>query len=360
MNGLDFKRRIVFRKGGILLQTIIAFLVMFGLVVFIHEFGHFLVAKLFGIGVLEFALGLGPKLFSKEYGETRYRLNLVPLGGYVKIAGMDDEDSAREKNFNFKPLWQRFLVIFSGPLMNLVLAIFLFFLVFLNMGIPSGDSLVELGQLQPNSPAILAGLQSGDQITVINEQEIKGLQQMIEIIQQNPNNELSFQVLRQGKSIEIIVIPKPDPQTGLGKINAEIRGKPIFKKIGVFPALKHGFSWTFEVFGIIVSGLFQMLTGKATPDFSGPVGIAQLAGEAARSGFADLIWLTAVLSVNLGLFNLLPIPALDGGRLLFFIIELVRGKPVDSQKEQFIHYIGFVLIMLLFLLVTYKDILKLT
>jgi regulator of sigma E protease len=341
------------------LQTIIAFLLVFGGVVFIHELGHFLFAKLFNIEVSEFALGFGPKLISKKIGETRYRINIIPLGGYVKIAGMDHDDSEDQRSFNFKPLWQRFLVIFTGPLMNFVLAFLLFFLVFLNTGVPSG-TVVELGKLQPNSPAILAGLQSGDQVISINGQKVLGLREMIGTIESNPGQELSFQVERQGRLIEISVIPRADSETGLGKINAEIMEKPVLKKIGIVPAFKHGITWTFQVVVVIINGLREMITGKMAPDFTGPLGIAQLAGEAARSGFADLLWLAAVLSVNLGLFNLLPIPALDGGRLLFFVFEFVRGKPVDPKKEQIVHYVGFVLMMVLFLLVTYKDILKLT
>jgi len=329
------------------------------MVVFIHELGHFLVAKLFNIEVTEFALGFGPKLISKKYGETRYGVNLIPLGGYVKIAGIDIEEVETERSFNYKPLWQRFLVIFTGPLMNFVLAIVLFFLVFLITGIPSGSS-IELGTLQPNAPAILAGLQTGDKIIAINGQKITNLRQAVQIIEANPNQSIVFEIQRQDETLKIPVTPRPDPNTGLGKISADILEKPILTKIGFLPALKYGFTWTFQVIGIIINGLKEMIIGRIAPDFTGPVGIAQLAGEAARSGLVDLFWLAAILSVNLGLFNLLPIPALDGGRLLFFVFELVRGKPVDPQKEQLVHYVGFILMMILFFIVTYKDIMKLT
>ena len=318
------------------------------MVVVIHEFGHFIVAKSVGIKVNEFAIGMGPKLYQKKKGETEYTLRLLPIGGYVKMEG-EDESSNDPRSFNSVSALARIGVVVAGALMNFLLAIVVLAIVSFGVGMPTNTVNVA----RESSPAELSGLVAGDKIVAINDKAINNWNQVVESINNsNPDEEIDVNIERNGESISLKVQPiVEDGRTIIGiepksekTISSAIRGG--FEKTGMFLELM------FEFVGMIFKGKVS------TDDLSGPVGVVREIGNAAKLGIFNVLYILGFISINLGFFNLLPIPALDGSRIIFLLVELVRGKPIDPDKEGFIHLVGFVLLISLMLIVTYKDILK--
>lgn len=414
------------------LQTVVSFLLIFGTLVFVHELGHLIFAKRAGILCREFAIGFGPKVFSFTKNETVYTIRLLPIGGFVRMAGEDqemvdikpgyrvglkfdrdgqvikiilnnkdkyrdikvieveevdlehklllrgfeDEDDSviqtfevhpkavivqdgienqiapYDRQFNSKTLWQRTMTIFAGPMMNFVLAVVIFAIIAGIAGVYVDDA--RLGELTDDGVAIAAGLKENDEVQSIDGAEISSWKDIEQEIQQHPGDEIVFIVDRDGETLEIPVTPK----------EIERDGKQI-GIIGVYPpteksflsVITYGFTetyaWTKQIFVM----LGQLISGQFSIDMlSGPVGIYVSTEEVAKLGILTLMKWGAVLSINLGIMNLLPIPALDGGRLAFFAVEAIRGKPLDRQKEGLVHFIGFALLMLLMLVVTWNDI----
>lgn len=334
-------------------MTIIVAILVFGLLIFVHELGHFVVAKRVGIRVDEFSLGMGFPLLQFKRGETKYSLRLLPIGGFVRLAGMEPGDDADDpRGFNRKPLMHRIAVLLAGPGMNFVLAIVMFIFVFSVMGIPSHSNVV--GKVLPGRPAATAGLQDGDQIVAINSKPVQNWGDLVAIIHDHPGKPLALEVERQGRKLTYTVTPEPDPQSRVGMIGIE----QSWRRLPLGPALIQGVSQAVTIIALIVVSLVQMLTGQVAADVAGPIGVVQLVGEAARFGAASVINFTAILSLNLGLLNLFPIPALDGSRVIFLIMEGIRRRPLDREKENMVHMIGFALLMVLMLIITYKDILR--
>lgn len=328
--------------------TAIAAIFVFLMVVVIHEFGHFAVAKSVGIKVNEFAIGMGPKLYQKKKGETEYTLRLLPIGGYVKMEG-EDESSTDPRSFNNVSVLARIGVVVAGALMNFMLAIIVLSIVSYGAGMPTNT----IEETIVGSPAQTAGIISGDTIISVNDNKTDSWNKVAESISMsNPDDEIKVQVKRNGKNTTIMVKPVvEDGNTIIGikptsekSFSSAIRGG--FEKTGMFLKLM------FEFVGMIFQGKVS------TNDLSGPVGVVREIGNAAQLGIYNVLYILGFISINLGFFNLLPIPALDGSRIVFLLIELVRGKPIDPNKEGFIHMIGFVLLISLMLLVTYKDIIK--
>jgi regulator of sigma E protease len=416
----------------IYLSTVIAFIVIFGALVFFHEWGHFFFAKRAGILCREFAIGFGPKVFSHKKGETTYNIRLLPIGGYVRMAGEDpevveikpgyrigllfdkenkvtklilnnkekypncriveveqadiekdlfikgfpedDPDNMEtfavlptavivengaetqiapiDRQFGSKTLAQRTMTIFAGPLMNFVLAFVVFIIIALLQGVPTNDP--KLGEITPDGAAKAAGLQQGDIVQSINGSEISSWADVVELIRKNPNKKLDFTINRAGKDIEIAVTPLEKKvegeKIGLIGVYSPVEKSPV-------QAVKSGFQETYFWTKQIFVSLEKLVTGQFSINMlSGPVGIYASTDAVAKSGIYYLMKWAGVLSINLGIMNLLPIPALDGGRLMFFAIEGLRGKPIDKQKEGMVHFIGFALLMLLMLVVTWNDI----
>jgi len=406
--------------------------VIFGALVFFHELGHFVFAKRAGILCREFAIGMGPKVFTHKKGETTYTIRLLPIGGFVRMAGEDPEmveikpgyrigllfdkenivnkivlnhkekfpncrivevefaDIEKDlvikgfpeddneilqafkvspkavvvengvesqiapidRQFGSKTLGQRFMAIFAGPMMNFVLAFVVFIIIALLQGVPSNEP--KLGVITPDGSARSAGLEKGDIVQSINGSEISSWSDVVEIIRKNPNQKLDFSIIRDGKENEIQVTPQEKTvegeKMGIIGVYSPVEKSPV-------QAVKSGFTetyfWTKQIFVM----LGKLVTGKFSIDaLSGPVGIYKSTDEVAKSGIYYLMKWAGILSINLGIMNLLPIPALDGGRLMFFAVEAVRGKPIDRQKEGMVHFIGFALLMLLMLVVTWNDI----
>lgn len=338
-----------------MLVTIVASVFVFGLMILFHELGHFIMAKRTGITVTEFAMGFGPKLISKQYKETEYSLRIFPLGGFVKLLGEDAEEfEAQEGSFQNHPVKNRFAVIAAGPLMNFLLAVVLFSLIyFLFLGVPSVP--VQIGLIVEESRAEEAGLAVGDSILTIDEEPMSSWEQIVENISANPETPLEIIIDRDGEVKEFYLVPEKEPETGKGFIG--IGPKNI--KFKLLPSLKLGIQNTWTFLNFIFLSIIQMLTGKIPAEIAGPVGIIQIVGEVAQTGIINLLSLAAVLSINLGLFNLLPIPALDGSRLIFLLIEAVRGKAVDPKKESFVHFVGFALLIALMIVIAYRDFIRL-
>jgi regulator of sigma E protease len=339
--------------------TFIASVFVFGLLIFFHEFGHFIVAKMVGIKVNEFSLGFGPKILSVAGGETAYNLRLFPLGGFVSMAGMDPNEETDEKDidrgFNKKNIWQRIAVIFSGPFMNFFLAALLFAVIFAFQGQPVPSSGTGIGDVVPGYPAAIAGLTAGDRIVSVDGIAVDKWDALVILINDRPEKDIAVVVLRDG-SEQLVEMKAIRGEDGLGKIG--IYPAEEYVKIGPLQSISLGIQWTAAFTVVIMEFISKMIFGQVPADMGGPVRIVSEIGAAAQIGFLMLLKLAAILSLNLGLFNLFPIPALDGSRILFLVWEKIRRRPVDPVKENFIHLVGFGLLMLLMLIITYNDILK--
>lgn len=330
------------------MQTAISAIFVFLLVILLHELGHFTVAKMVGIKVNEFAIGMGPTIFKTKKGETKYSLRALPIGGYVSMEG-EDEDSNDPRSFNKAPVLSRMGVIVAGAFMNFVLAIIVLSIVSFNIGIPT----TTVEDTTKNSPAEISGIIPGDKINTINGINIDSWEDVINEISSKPDGkELNISVLRNDQNLDITVIPTiEDGRTIIGIA-------PKTDKSFVI-AIKGGFEKT----GVFLNSMFDFVKmifkGEvSTKDLSGPVGVINVVGEASKMGFTNLLLILGFISVNLGFFNLLPIPALDGSRLVFLLLELIRGKPIDPEKENLVHMVGFFLLIGLMIVVTYRDLIR--
>jgi len=331
------------------MQTLIAAIFVFGLLILAHELGHYIVARKTGVKVLELAIGFGPKLFGWRRQGIDYSLRIIPLGGFCRMLGEDPEEAGQENSFPQKPLPVRAVVILAGSVMNLVLAVLVFFVIFFFLlGIPGDEA--RVGEVVDNSPAEEVGLKAGDRIREIGGESITSWEEVITAISAKPGEELELKIERNDTVLNYRVTPEEEPQTGRGMIGIT----QSLDRYNFFSSVK----FSFYQFGMIFAAIYHTFFGELPLDVAGPVGIVHYIGEAARLGLADLLFLTGLISINLGIINLLPIPALDGGRLLFLIIEAVRGRPIEPEKEGLVHFIGFALLITLILFITYQDILR--
>lgn len=333
------------------MQIIIALIVL-GILVIIHEFGHFIVAKSCRIKVHEFSVGMGPKIASRKKKETEYSLRALPIGGYVKMEG-EDEASTDDRAFNNKPPYKRLAVVVAGPVMNFILAILIFILLL------SAAPIIPLpvvDKVTKNSPAQEAGIQPGDRIVKINNNNINIQRDVIYYLAQSKGKPVDI-VIKRGNSVkEVNITPELNEEYGRHIIGY----MPKMVEPNVFNIVTNGYYETLFLSKAIVVSLSDLITGKiGTDQIAGPVGIVTTIGEASQQGISNLLFLAAFISISFGIFNMLPLPALDGGRLLFIIVEVIRRKPVDPEKEGFIHFIGFAILIALMIFVTYNDIARL-
>ncbi|WP_420340976.1 RIP metalloprotease RseP [Tepidanaerobacter syntrophicus] len=332
-----------------ILLTLIPTIIVLGALIFFHEFGHFIVAKLSGIKVNEFSMGFGPQILKIKGKETDYFIRLLPLGGYVKMEG-EDAATSDPRAFNNKPPLTRLAVILAGPLMNFLIAAILLSAISFSSGIATTQVTVI-----PGEPAAEAGIRDGDVIYAVDGIKVNSWEDVVDRISNRPKEQVEITVSRNNTLITYNVTAKEDPDTKRGIIGI----KTVVVKHSLSRSLQFGIQKTFWITKMILVGLAQMLTGKAAVDVVGPVGIFQIVEEAAKNGIFQVMYIAALISINLGLFNIFPIPALDGGRCVFIILEILRGRPIDLEKEGFIHFIGFVILMIFMIIVLFKDISKL-
>lgn len=342
-------------------MTLLYFIIILGVIIFIHELGHFICAKRSGIYVYEFSLGMGPRIlkFNRKNDETDYCLRLFPIGGFVQMAGEeidDDEDVPRDKKFNDKPFWKKVITVSAGIMMNFIMAIILLFIVGLVNGAPQNKAIV--GTVDPGYPAYTSGLKEGDRILKVNGRSANTTDKLTLQLQVFQGEKIDVEVERNGVVQNVELAPKEV------KVDGETAYRYGFQiddevQYGVVASLKYAFTKTFSLIHQMIFIIWYLITGQLElGSLAGPVGIYSVVGSAASSGFISLLYLTAYISINVGFINLLPIPAFDGGRLLFLIIEKIKGSPVDPKLENTIHTIGFFLLMALMILITYNDIIR--
>lgn len=340
------------------LLTAVSFVVIFGSIVFFHELGHFAVAKAVGVRVMEFALGFGPAIGKFRRGETQYSIRLFPLGGFVKLAGMDPalrpEDEVAEGdrgNFNSRPLWQRMAIIAAGPFMNFLLAFVLISGYYAIAFVPPTVTRVLEGM-----PAAEAGIEPGDVIVAVDGEATESADDVIRRIQPKAGEEVVVTIRREDRRFEVPVTPRFDPDAGVGLVGIEVRSHP---RLAPLAAARQGAIDTWRGAVGIVQAIFEMATGESELDVRGPIGIISITNEAAQRGIFALISLAIGLNLNLGLLNLLPIPVLDGGWLLLLALEGLRGRPLNAEQRGMAQFVGLVIILLLMVFAFYQDVMHL-
>ena len=344
-------------------MTLIIFILVLGIIVFVHEFGHFIFAKLNGVYVYEFSIGMGPKLLSKKGKETEYCLRLIPIGGFCSLAGEEvDEDSIevpKDRRLQDKKPWQRFLIMFFGPGFNFIFAVILLFFIALFSGAASYEPIIS--SVEKNFPAYEVGLKKGDEILEINHKKVKTLDDVS--IYLTISNKKENTIIKVKKETGAIKTYKVKPKKIKEDDEVTYRygiGLKSEKKYGFVNSVKYTAVKTKSLFKQMFITLGSLFTGGIKVNqLSGPVGIYSIVGEQSKAGIANILYLMAYLSINVGFLNLLPLPAFDGGHILFIIIEKIKGSPVSPKTENMIHTIGFFLLMLLMIYVTLNDIIKL-
>jgi regulator of sigma E protease len=350
------------------MTNIVSFVVVLGILIFIHEFGHFLLAKLLGVGVKKFSLGFGPKLLGKKIGMTEYLVSAIPLGGYVKLVGESpDADIPEEEkglSFSHKSVGRRILIVAAGPLFNLFLAILIFFSFFMISGLPV--LLPEIGTVQEARPAEKVGLQPNDVIASINGAPVASWDDMAALVRESNGRSLQLEVYRGEKIIYLDVVPELVASQNLfGEdvdryvIGITPSGRFETKSLNLFQAFGESLFRVWEISRLTYLSIVKMIQGKlSTKNLGGPIMIAQIAGQQAEAGIVPLLFFIAFLSIELGLLNLLPIPVLDGGHLVFFFIEAVTRKPVSVKVRENAQRVGFFILGLLMMYVIYNDIMR--
>ncbi|MCL6519919.1 MAG: M50 family metallopeptidase [Armatimonadetes bacterium] len=334
-------------------QTSLALIIIIGALIFFHELGHFAAAKLFRIRVEEFAFGFGPKFIRIfKRGETEYTIHPIPLGGFVKLAGMEPGKEDIPGGFNSKPVGQRMLVYFSGPLMSFVLAYLIFCMLGVVIGLPTGI-INKVDLVAPGSEAERIGLKTGDLIVSINGEKIDSGMEMLKIIHGSPNKRLTLVIQRDGELLTKVGTPQPQMQEGGKKIG--ILGflpAPVLKRVSIGESVVYGTKTTKVFLTNILASIFSR---EIADSVGGPISIADAARTGVERGLNGLLQLTAVLSLSLGIINLLPIPVLDGGHLMLLLVEAIRGKRISQATMELAIRIGITTIAIIFLLIMYLD-----
>ncbi|HEX7535136.1 MAG TPA: RIP metalloprotease RseP [Syntrophales bacterium] len=346
--------------------SIISVIILLGILIFAHEFGHFLVAKYSGVGVLKFSLGFGPKLVGKNIGETEYRISLVPLGGYVKLMGESENEELGEedekRSFFKQPVWKRAAIVAAGPIFNFLLAVLIFTIVYM-VGVPTLTTYIN--GVQEGSPAFDAGIREGDIIAAIDGKEITRWEEIKEIISKSDGREFRITITRGGQSLDVPLKPKLYKEKNIFGEDADSY------KIGVSPSLEHtviermnpflafwtSLKQTWFISKLTVLSIIKIFEGVVSPrTLGGPIMIAQIAGAQVKEGIIPFVLFMALLSINLAILNLLPIPILDGGHLLFFLAEAITGREINIKWREMAQQVGLVILIALMIFVFVMDI----
>lgn len=350
-----------------MIGSVLTFIVVLSVLVLVHEFGHFIMAKKSGIWVEEFGFGIPPRAYGKKFGETIYSINWLPFGGFVRLHGENTEDTVTDPKRAFlnKNKWTRSKIILAGVVMNFLLAIAIFSVSYSISGIPRNTGEVKIVESLEGSPAKEMGLESGDIAVSVDGQKISTNDEFIDLVEEKKGNEISLEVKKvdSGELSTLQIVPRENPPEGEGSLGVVISSSefyypPLWQRpfYGAYYGVKEAIFWG----GVVITGflsIFRDLFGGTVPkEVAGPVGIYALTSEAASFGFLTLINFVGILSVNLAILNVIPFPALDGGRLLFILIEGVLGKRVVPKVEAVIHTVGMVILIILIVAITYHDI----
>ncbi len=346
-----------------IILNIILFVLILGFIIFVHEFGHFIFAKITGVYVYEFALGMGPKLFSKKGKETEYTLRVIPIGGFCQLAGEDIEDDdlkkvPEDRRLQSKSCFKRFLIMFFGAGNNFISAFLILFFIALVWGSPTMNPVIT--SVDKGFPAIEAGIKKGDIVTRINGNKVSTSDDMsLFLAVADPKKASTIVVKRDDKELTFKVKPEKIKENGK-EIYRYGLGMQQTNEQGFINAIQYTFKKMGSIFKQMAYTVGYLFTGGIKLNqLSGPVGIYSIVGEQSKTGVANVLYLVAFLSINVGFINLLPLPAFDGGHILFIIIEKIKGTPVSPELENKIHAIGLMLLMLLMVVVTINDILRL-
>jgi regulator of sigma E protease len=343
-----------------------AFVVVLGVLIFFHELGHFLVARLFKVGVEKFSLGFGPRIVGKTVGITDYRISAIPLGGFVKMVGEEPDAEIPPEDipisFTHKKVWKKILIVAAGPAFNLLLAVLIFYVVFQVSGIYV--RLPVVGAVAENTPAQAAGLQANDKIKAIDGVSVATWDDMAAVISESGGKTLDFRIERDGGTIAVRIAPRVQEDVNLfgEKIERYVIGitsstKVVSKKLNPLEAVGQSLAQTYRVTELTVMSVVKLIQGTlSAKTLGGPIMIAELAGQQAKEGVVNLAFFTALLSVNLAILNFLPIPVLDGGHLLFFFIEILIGRPVSVRVREIAQQAGIFILISLMIFVFYNDI----
>jgi len=345
--------------------SIISFIILLGVLIFFHELGHFLVARISGVGVLKFSLGFGPKIIGRKIGETEYVLSAIPLGGYVKLLGESEDDKLspadEKRSFLKQSPWKRIMIVAAGPVFNFVLAILIYMFIFM-YGVPALTS--EVGEVTKDSAALEAGLISGDKIISIDNKKVNYWEDIKPVINEIKDKEVVVVVERAAQKKEFKIKAKLSKTTNmLGEevpayiLGITAAGKVVTERRNPWSATVLALQKTWQFSELTVVVFVKMITGKVSPrNLGGPIFIAQAAGAVAKEGFIPFLILIAILSINLGVINLFPVPILDGGHILFNVIELIRRKPLSVKAQGMAQQVGFALLIMLMIFVIMIDI----
>ena len=349
-------------------HSVVAFVIVIGILVFFHELGHFLAARFCRVGVEVFSLGFGPKILRKTYGRTEYCLSAIPLGGYVKMTGEEPGQtvSSEDKPFSFthKKLSCKALIVGAGPAFNFFLAIFIFYLLYQFSGVYMAKP--HVGKVLENTPALSAGIEPGDVIKEIGGQAVACFEDISDAVNASKGREIRILLVRAGDPKEIWLTPEKRPGKNVfGEsqdryvIGIQGTGETFHQSLNPIQAMGKSMADTWVLVKLTILSVVKMINGSISADnLGGPIMIAQMAGEQARAGMVNFVWFIALLSVNLGIINLFPIPVLDGGHLLFFGIEAVTGKSVSEKLREKLIQFGAAVLVALMIFVFYNDIVR--
>lgn len=346
------------------IHAVVSALIGLGILIIIHELGHFLLAKKTGVGVLTFSIGFGPKLLGRKIGETEYLVSAFPLGGYVKMVGEDPEEEVQatdiERSFSHQGLVKRIAIVAAGPLFNLLLAVVIFVAIFISYGVPVLTT--RVGGVEPNSPASRSGIQKGDRIVGVDGHEVKKWEELSGQIKESQGRALKIRLQRDSQEMELTVQPiRREGRNIFGERQESwaigIASEVAIEKINPVLAVGQAFYKTGEYSVLTLVALYKMIRGEVSPkNLGGPLLIAQMASQQAREGVGSFSFFVAILSVNLGVLNLLPVPVLDGGHLLFFSLEWILGHPVKLKHRERAQQVGVFILILIMIYAFYNDI----
>lgn len=348
--------------------SILVAIIVLSVLVLVHEFGHYFMAKRAGVWVEEFGIGIPPRVWGKKIGETIYSVNLLPFGGFVRLHGEQSEEGVTKPKRAFinQKKTTKVKIIVAGVVMNFLLAVLCFAIVYSFSGIPREIDAVKVVGIAANSPASEIGLKEGDLITGVDSEEIKNTEDFINFVEQRKGTEIALVVEREGTVVSYELTPRIDPPEGEGALgvlitSSEIYFPPIWQRpfLGVYYGFQEAIFWGVTIIASLGQIFSNLISGTVPKGISGPVGIYAITSEAAKDGMVALINFVGLFSVNLAILNIIPFPALDGGRLLFIFIEGIFGRKVVPKTEAIIHAVGMAILLLLILLITFSDVKKL-